>query len=187
MRETKPYLDIAARRGTKIKYILESHFHADFVSGHISLANKTGAKIVYGPSAKANYDIHVAKDGETITFGDASIQVLHTPGHTMESSCFLLKDKSGKSHSVYTGDTVFLGEVGRPDLAVKSGEISEKDLAGWLYDSIHNKIMNLADNVIVFPSHGAGSACGKNIGKGHMCDIAGQKARNYALQPMSRD
>ncbi|EAR87138.1 metallo-beta-lactamase family protein (macronuclear) [Tetrahymena thermophila SB210] len=187
LRETKPYTDLAARRGAKIKYILESHFHADFVSGHISLANKTGAKIIYGPGAQALYDIHVAKDGEEIQLGNIKLQVLHTPGHTTESSCFLLKDSKNQPHSVYTGDTLFLGEVGRPDLAVKSGQITEKDLAGMLFDSIKNKLLPLPDNVIVFPSHGAGSACGKNIGKGHMCDIGTQKKKNYALQPMSRD
>ncbi|EGR33588.1 metallo-beta-lactamase protein, putative [Ichthyophthirius multifiliis] len=187
LREPEPYLEIAQKRNTKIKYIFESHFHADFVSGHLSLQQKTGAQIVYGPNAEAKYSFKEAKDNEIISFGKCKIKILHTPGHTLESSCFLLLDSQDKPHSVYTGDTLFLGEVGRPDLAVQSGKITEYDLAGLLYDSLHQKILTLPDNVIIFPSHGAGSSCGKNILKGHSCSVGMQKKNNYALQEMKKE
>jgi hydroxyacylglutathione hydrolase len=187
LRETEPYLALAEARGAKIKYIFETHFHADFVSGHIDLAKQSGGKIVYGPTAVAGYDIYQGKDMEVFPLGDVSITLLHTPGHTMESSCFLLKDEEGKDHGVFTGDTLFVGDVGRPDLAVKSGEITQEDLAGFLYDSIHSKLMPLADEVIVYPGHGAGSACGKNLGSETTSTIGEQKAQNYALKPMSKE
>lgn len=187
LRDPEPYIELAKKRNAKLLYILETHFHADFVSGHVELAKKTGATIVYGPSAKANFDFKEAKDGEELPLGKIKIRVLHTPGHTPESSCYLLIDSSGKAHSVYTGDTIFLGDVGRPDLAVKGNEITEKDLAGWLYDSIRNKIMTLDDEVIIYPGHGAGSPCGKNIQAGFSCTVGRQKKTNWALQPMTKE
>ncbi|MFN8395486.1 MAG: MBL fold metallo-hydrolase [Bacteroidia bacterium] len=187
LRETAPYTDRAAEDGAVIKYILETHFHADFVSGHVDLAAKTGAQIVYGPSAKANFPIHEAKDGEFLQLGKVKIQVLHTPGHTMESACFLLYDETGAAHALFSGDTLFINEVGRPDLAV-TRDISREDLAGYLYDSLHNKILTLPDDVIVYPGHGAGSACGKNIGKELVDSLGHQKRTNYALRPeLSRE
>ena len=186
LRETDPYIRKAEENGAKIKYVLETHFHADFVSGHIDLAKKTGAKIVYGPTANANYDIHVARDGEELPLGNIKIKVLHTPGHTMESTTFLVIDENGKPHSIYTGDTLFIGDVGRPDLAVKS-DLSREDLAGYLYDSLHNQIMTLPDDVIVYPGHGAGSACGKKMSKETWDTLGNQKKVNYALQPMSKE
>ncbi len=180
LRETEPYLELAKERGAQIKYILETHFHADFVSGHLDLANKTGATIVYGPTAKPDFEAHVAKDHESLPVGNASIEVLHTPGHTMESSCYLLKDENGKGHSVYTGDTLFIGDVGRPDLAVKT-DLSQEDLASYLFDSLRNKIMPLADEVIVYPGHGQGSACGKNMSSETFDTLGNQKKTNYAL------
>ena len=174
------YIEMAAKRGSKIKYIFETHFHADFVSGHMELAKKTGAKIVFGPLAKAEFDFLLAKDGEDFTFGKAQLQVFHTPGHTLESSSFLLKDSKGVPHSIYTGDTLFLNEVGRPDLAANE-IIHPEDMAKMLYDSIRNKIMNLPDDVIVFPGHGAGSPCGKRIGAGDFSTIGEQKVSNYAM------
>jgi glyoxylase-like metal-dependent hydrolase (beta-lactamase superfamily II)/rhodanese-related sulfurtransferase len=185
LRETQPYIELAQKRNAKIKYVFETHFHADFVSGHIDLAKKTGASIVYGPNAEAGYEIRVAKDSEEFVLGDVKIKVLHTPGHTMESSCFLLKDENGKEVAVFTGDTLFVGDVGRPDLAVKS-DLTKEDLAGHLYDSLNTKIKTLADDVIVYPGHGAGSACGKNIGKETFSTIGQQKKSNYALQPMTK-
>lgn len=182
LRETAPYIALAASRGAKIKYVFETHFHADFVSGHLDLAKETDATIVYGPTAEAGYAIHTAKDMEVFPLGEVSITLLHTPGHTMESSCFLLKDKEGKDHGVFTGDTLFVGDVGRPDLAVKSGEITQEDLAALLYDSLQEKIIPLGDEVIVYPGHGAGSACGKNLGSETTSTIGEQKATNYALQ-----
>ncbi|MCB0855746.1 MAG: MBL fold metallo-hydrolase, partial [Bacteroidetes bacterium] len=157
LRETEPYLKRAQDGNAKIKYILETHFHADFVSGHLDLAKKTGATIVYGPTAQPNFDAYVAWDNEVLVVGDVSIQILHTPGHTMESTTFLLKDEAGKDYAIFTGDTLFLGDVGRPDLAIKQGELTREDLAGHLYDSLRNKIMPLADEVIVYPGHGSGS------------------------------
>ena len=181
LREVQDYLDRAAKKNAKIKYIFETHFHADFVSGHVTLAKKTGAKIVYGPSAKTNFEAIIAQDNQTFRVGNITITVLHTPGHTLESSCFLLKDKDGKDFALLSGDTLFLGDVGRPDLAQK-GDFSEKDLAGFLYDSLRNKIMTLADDVIVYPAHGAGSACGKNLSKETIGTIGNQKKTNYALR-----
>ncbi|MCB0639069.1 MAG: MBL fold metallo-hydrolase [Lewinella sp.] len=182
LRETEPYLERAAADGAKIKYVLETHFHADFVSGHLDLAKKTGATIVYGPTAQPNFDAHIAKDNEELKVGDVTIVVLHTPGHTMESSTFLLRDENGKDYAIFTGDTLFLGDVGRPDLAIKQGEITREDLAGFLFDSLRNKIMPLADDVIVYPGHGAGSACGKKMSKETQGTMGQQKATNYALR-----
>ncbi|EAR96103.1 metallo-beta-lactamase family protein (macronuclear) [Tetrahymena thermophila SB210] len=186
LRETEPYIEYAKKRGATIKYILLTHFHADFISGHVDLAKKTGAKIVYGPTAKASFDFHLATDGEKIPIGKVNIEVLHTPGHTQESSCYLLLDGE-RQHAVFTGDTLFLGEVGRPDLAVKSGEITKEDLAGWMYDSLRNKIMKLDPKVIVYPGHGAGSPCGKKISDGTFDTLENQLKTNYALQEIERD
>ncbi len=181
LREVQPYIDLATKNGAKIKYVLETHFHADFVSGHLDLAKKTGAKIVFGPTALPNFDAHVAEDGELLTLGNIKIKVLHTPGHTMESSTFLLIDENGKDHSIYTGDTLFLGDVGRPDLAVKT-DLTREDLAAHLFDSLRNKIMPLADDVIVYPGHGQGSACGKNMSSDTVDTLGNQKKFNYALR-----
>lgn len=186
LRETEPYIALAARRGATIKYIFETHFHADFVSGHIDLASKTGAVIVYGPTAETDYYSLVAEDEEVFTIGDAKLKVLHTPGHTMESACYLLFDEEGKEHAVFTGDTLFVGDVGRPDLAIKNG-LTIEDLAGHLYESLNTKIKTLPDDVIVYPAHGAGSACGKNIGKETFSTIGFQKKTNYALQAMTKE
>ncbi|MCW3071534.1 MAG: fold metallo-hydrolase [Bacteroidetes bacterium] len=185
LRETEPYIAMAEKRNARIKYVFETHFHADFVSGHIDLARKTGATIIYGPTAQTGYETHVAKDGEEFTIGKIKIKVLHTPGHTLESSCYLLTDENGKEHAVFTGDTLFVGDVGRPDLAIKS-DLTINDLAGMMYDSLNAKIKPLADEVIVYPAHGAGSSCGKNIGKETFSTIGQQKKLNYALQPMSK-
>lgn len=181
LREVQDYIDTAEKNNAKIKYIFETHFHADFVSGHVTLAEKTGAKIVYGPSAETNFNAIIAKDNQVFTLGDITITALHTPGHTMESTCYLLKDANGKEYALFSGDTLFLGDVGRPDLAQK-GTITEKDLAGFLFDSLRNKVMTLADDVIVYPAHGAGSACGKNLSKETVGTIGQQKATNYALR-----
>ncbi|MGR3176786.1 MAG: MBL fold metallo-hydrolase [Candidatus Anammoxibacter sp.] len=186
LRETDPYLDRSEDDGAKIKYIFETHFHADFVSGHVDLAKKSGAKIIYGPTAKTSYDIHEAKDGEEFILGDIKIVVMHTPGHTPESSTFLLIDNNGKDHAIFTGDTLFIGDVGRPDLAINQN-VSKEDLAGVLYDSIRAKIMPLADSVIVYPAHGAGSACGKNMSSDTFSTLGEQKASNYALQDITRE
>lgn len=186
MRETEPYLSLAAQRGAKITYIFETHFHADFVSGHVDLSRKTGASIVYGPGAETGFEAIVATDGQEFKLGSLTIRVLHTPGHTPESSCFLVLNKEGKEQVVFTGDTLFIGEVGRPDLAVKS-DLSEADLAKMLYTSLHTKLMPLPDHVLVYPAHGAGSACGKNISDEKFSTIGIQKEANYALQPMSED
>ena len=182
LREVGPYLDRAEKDGVTIKYILETHFHADFVSGHLDLAAKTGAKIVYGPTANTQFDCHIAEDGEVLKVGDVTIQVMHTPGHTMESTTYLLKDESGKDYAIFSGDTLFLGDVGRPDLAQKAATMTQEDLAGILFDSLRNKIMVLADDVIVYPGHGAGSSCGKNMSKETVGTIGEQKATNYALR-----
>ncbi len=181
LREVQDYIDKAKNNNAKIKYIFETHFHADFVSGHVTLAEKTGAKIVFGPSAKTNFDAIIAQNNQVFQLGEITITVLHTPGHTMESACFLLKDKNGKEHALFSGDTLFLGDVGRPDLAQK-GDITERDLAGFLYDSLRTKIMTLPDDVIVYPAHGAGSACGKNLSKETVGTIGNQKETNYALR-----
>lgn len=181
LRESQPYLDLAKARGAKIKYVLETHFHADFVSGHLDLSKKTGATIVFGPLATPNYPAHVAKDGEELAIGDVTLKVLHTPGHTMESSSFLLIDEAGNDYAVFTGDTLFIGDVGRPDLAIKT-DLTEEDLAGHLFDSLRNKIMPLADQVIVYPGHGPGSACGKMMSQETEDTLGNQKRVNYALR-----
>jgi hydroxyacylglutathione hydrolase len=183
LRETKPYIDKAERNGATIKYILETHFHADFVSGHIDLAKKTGATIVFGPTAAPAYEVHVAKDGEELKLGNVKIKVLHTPGHTMESTTYLLIDENGKENSIFTGDTLFIGDVGRPDLVQKvKAEVTPQILGGYLYDSLRNKIMPLPDELIVYPGHGAGSACGKNMSKETTDTLGHQKQVNYALR-----
>lgn len=183
LRETRPYIDKAESNGAKIKYILETHFHADFVSGHIDLAKKTGGKIVFGPTAAPGYEAHVATDGEELRLGKVKIRVLHTPGHTMESTTYLLIDEEGKENSIFTGDTLFIGDVGRPDLVQKlKAEVTPEILAGHLYESLHKKIMTLPDNIIVYPGHGAGSACGKNMSKETTDTLGHQKKVNYALQ-----
>lgn len=185
LRETEPYIAMAEKRGAKIKYVFETHFHADFVSGHIDLSRKVGAPIIYGPQANPSYDVINATDGQEFKLGKIKIKVLHTPGHTPESSCFLLFDESGKENAVFTGDTLFVGDVGRPDLL--DGVMSQDELAGMLYDSLNKKIKTLPDDVIVYPAHGAGSACGKNIGKETFSTIGEQKKFNYALQNMTRE
>ena len=182
LRETEPYLERAKERGVEIKYIFETHFHADFVSGHLDLASKTGATIVYGPSAKTDFEIYEAKDNEEFKVGDLTIRALHTPGHTPESTTYLLLDPDGKEHAIFSGDTLFIGDVGRPDLAQKATGLSQDDLAGWLFDSLRNKIMTLPDEVIVYPAHGAGSACGKNMSSETWDTLGNQKATNYALR-----
>ncbi|MBI1184400.1 MBL fold metallo-hydrolase [bacterium] len=186
LRETDPYLKRAAQDGATIKYIFETHFHADFVSGHVDLAQKTGATIVFGPNAKTGYQAHIATDNEIFHIGQVQIKVLHTPGHTMESTTYLLIDENGKEHCIFSGDTLFIGDVGRPDLAVKS-DLTTEDLAGHLFDSLRNKIMPLPDSILVYPAHGAGSACGKNMSKETVDTLGNQKANNYALRTnMSR-
>lgn len=188
IRETAPYLQMAEERGAKIKYIFETHFHADFVSGHLDLARKTGATIIYGPEARPQYEVHIAQDGEEFALGKISFKVLHTPGHTLESSCYLLHNEAGVPHAIFSGDTLFVGAVGRPDLAVKSERpLTKEELASMMYDSLQSKIMPLADEVLVYPAHGAGSSCGKGIGKETWSTIGVQKKTNYALQPMSRE
>ncbi|MFT3747432.1 MAG: rhodanese-like domain-containing protein [Agriterribacter sp.] len=183
LREVQPYIDRAERSKAKIKYVLETHFHADFVSGHLDLSKKTGAPVVYGPNAKPAFDFYAAKDGEELKVGKASIKVLHTPGHTMESTCYLLKDENGKEAGLFSGDTLFIGDVGRPDLAQKvKADLTQEKLAGYLFDSLRNKIMPLADDIIVYPAHGAGSACGKNMSKETTDTLGHQKKTNYALR-----
>jgi len=182
LRETDPYIAKARANGVKIKYIFETHFHADFVSGHLDLAKKTGAKIIYGPTAETEYKKHLAKDGEVFKLGKVTITVLHTPGHTPESTTFLLKDEKKRPHAIFTGDTLFIGDVGRPDLAQKKGSLTKEDLAGWLYDSLREKIMTLPNDVIVYPAHGAGSACGKNMSSETWDTLGNQKKTNYALR-----
>jgi glyoxylase-like metal-dependent hydrolase (beta-lactamase superfamily II)/rhodanese-related sulfurtransferase len=182
LRETQPYIDMAKADNAKIKYIFLTHFHADFVSGQYDLAQKTGAKIVFGPNASAEYDFHVGTDGEEFPLGDGKITLIHTPGHTMESSSFLITEKDGSTPCILTGDALFIGDVGRPDLAVKSGSITEEDLAGFLYDSLRNKIMPLPDDIIVYPNHGAGSSCGKNMSSETFDTLGNQKKTNYALR-----
>ena len=181
LREIQPYIDKANAENAKIKYVFETHFHADFVSGHVDLANKTGATIVFGPGAETSYEMYSAKDDELFKVGKITIKVLHTPGHTLESSSFLLMDENGNDHALFSGDTLFLGDVGRPDLAIKS-DLTKEDLAAMLYDSLRTKIMTLADDVIVYPAHGAGSACGKNLSKETVGTIGDQKNTNYALR-----
>ena len=187
LREVQPYIDLANERGAKIKYVLETHFHADFVSGHVTLSEKTGAPIVFGPNAAPNFETHIAKDGERLTLGAVEIEVMHTPGHTMESTTYLLRDEEGNPYAIFSGDTLFLGDVGRPDLAQKS-DLTIQNLASHLYDSLRNKIMTLPDEVIVYPGHGAGSACGKNMSKETVGTLGDQKVTNYALRKdMSRE
>jgi hydroxyacylglutathione hydrolase len=182
LREIKPYLERAAKDNVTIKYIFETHFHADFVSGHVDLAKATGAKIIYGPNAQTDFSAHIAKDGEIFSLGNVKIKVLHTPGHTMESSCYLLYDKDGKEYALFSGDTLFIGDVGRPDLAQKAAHMTQEELAACLFHSLRNKIMTLPDDVIVYPAHGAGSSCGKNMSKETVSTIGNQKQFNYALR-----
>jgi glyoxylase-like metal-dependent hydrolase (beta-lactamase superfamily II)/rhodanese-related sulfurtransferase len=186
LRDIDVYLDLAHERKAKIKFIFETHFHADFVSGHIDLGKVTDAPIVYGPGTVTKFPAHIAKDGEKFKIGDLTIEVLHTPGHTLESSCYLLKDETGKDHCVFTGDTLFVGDVGRPDLAQKGDELTTNDLAGLMYDSLQAKIVPLADDVIVYPAHGPGSSCGKNIGPDTDSTIGMEKRFNYALKATSK-
>lgn len=181
LREVQPYLDKLQQDNATLKYILETHFHADFVSGHVDLSEKTGAAIVYGPTAKPEFEAIIAKDEEVFEIGNIKIKVLHTPGHTMESSCYLLIDENGKETALFSGDTLFLGDVGRPDLAQKGKDLTQEDLAGMLYDSLMNKIMPLSDETTVYPAHGAGSACGKNMQKETVDTLGNQKKTNYAL------
>lgn len=181
LREVQPYIEKAKENRASIKYIFETHFHADFVSGHITLAEKTGATIVYGPTAVTNFKSYTAKDAESFKLGNLEIVALHTPGHTMESTTYLLKDEKGEDYAIFSGDTLFIGDVGRPDLAQK-GDITQEDLAGYLYDSLRTKIMTLHDDVMVYPAHGAGSACGKNLSKETVSTIGNQKKTNYALR-----
>ena len=182
LREIEPYIERAKKDNVQIKYIFETHFHADFVSGHIDLAKATGATIVYGPNAAPTYDVHVATDGEILKMGDISFKILHTPGHTMESTCFLLIDENGKDNALFSGDTLFIGDVGRPDLAQKAASMTQEQLAATLFHSLRDKVMTLADDVIVYPAHGAGSSCGKNMSKETVSTIGEQKAKNYALR-----
>ena len=181
LRDVEEYTELAKERNAVIKYVFETHFHADFVSGHIDLGKKTGAPIIYGPGTITNYAVHVAKDAEVFKLGDVFIEVLHTPGHTLESACYLLKDKNGKPEAVFTGDTLFVGDVGRPDLAQQSDNLTTEDLAGMLYNSLQTKIISLPDNVIVYPAHGPGSSCGKNLGPNTHSTIGEEKQTNYAL------
>lgn len=185
LRDVDTYLKMAEAQGVKIKYIFETHFHADFVSGHVELSQKTGAPIIYGPDTQASFKVHVAKDGEEFMIGKLKLTALHTPGHTLESTCYLLHDEAGAPYCVFTGDTLFVGDVGRPDLF--SGNMSKEDLASMMYDSLQNKIKPLNDNIIVYPAHGPGSSCGKNLGPDTFSTIGAQKASNYALQDMSRE
>jgi hydroxyacylglutathione hydrolase len=182
LREVEPYIQKAELNGAKIKYVFETHFHADFVSGHLDLSRQTGAPIVYGPNANPSFDAIIAKDNEEFKVGKVSFKVLHTPGHTMESACYLLRDESGKDIALFSGDTLFIGDVGRPDLAQKAAHMTQEELAGTLYDSLRNKIMPLDDSIIVYPAHGAGSACGKNMSKETSDTLGHQKQTNYALR-----
>lgn len=186
LRDIDIYLQLAAERNAQIKYIFETHFHADFVSGHIDLATATGATIVYGPDTQTSFSVHVAKDGEEFKLGKLSIKALHTPGHTMESTCYLLSDEEGKDYCLFTGDTLFVGEVGRPNLA-QQGELTTTDLAAILYESLHNKIMPLSDDIIIYPAHGPGSACGKNLGAETESTLGQEKATNYALKAKNKE
>jgi hydroxyacylglutathione hydrolase len=183
LREIAPYLEKAKKDNAQVKFVLETHFHADFVSGHIDLAKASGATIVYGPTAVPSFDAHIAKDGEILQLGNITIEVIHTPGHTMESTCYLLRDEQGNPNCLFSGDTLFIGDVGRPDLAQKvKAELTEEKLAAHLYDSLRNKIMPLDDDIIVYPAHGAGSACGKNMSKETSDTLGHQKETNYALR-----
>ncbi len=187
LRDIDSYLQLANQRKATIRYIFETHFHADFVSGHLDLSQATGAPIVYGPKTETKFPVHVAADGEVFQLGALTIRLLHTPGHTLESSCYLLKDENGKDHCVFTGDTLFVGDVGRPDLAQKGEEITTTDLAGMMYESIHTKLFPLADDVIVYPAHGPGSSCGKNLGPNTHSTIGEEKKTNYAMKAASKE
>lgn len=187
LRETKPYIDRLEKDGVKLKYIFETHFHADFVSGHLDLSKKTGASIVYGPTAEPDFEAIIAEDNQIFEIGNIKIKVLHTPGHTMESSTFLLIDENGEETAIFSGDTLFLGDVGRPDLAQKSAHMTQEELAGLLYDSLQNKIVPLSDDIIVYPAHGAGSACGKNMQKETVDTLGNQKKTNYALNQPNKE
>ena len=187
LRETAPYIERLKKDGVTLKYIFETHFHADFVSGHVDLAQKTGATIVYGPTANTEFDALIARDGEVFKIGKLSIEAMHTPGHTMESTTYLLKDENGKDHCIFSGDTLFLGDVGRPDLAQKAAHMTQEQLAGLLYESLYSKIMSLSDDVIVYPAHGAGSACGKNMMKETVDTLGNQKKMNYALNQPNKE
>lgn len=182
LREVSSYLDRADADNAKIKYVFETHFHADFVSGHLDLAKASGATIVYGPTAKTTFNAHIAADGEIFQVGKISFTVLHTPGHTMESCCYLLKDENGIPKALFSGDTLFIGDVGRPDLAQKAADMTQQELAGLLYESLRKKVMSLPDEVVVYPAHGAGSACGKNMSKETSDTLGHQKTFNYALR-----
>ena len=182
LREVQPYLDRLAKDNVKLKYIFETHFHADFVSGHVDLSKKTGAPIIYGPTAAPEFEAIVAEDNQIFEIGKVKIKVLHTPAHTMESSTYLLIDENGKNHAIFSGDTLFLGDVGRPDLAQKAANLTQEELAGLLYDSLYNKILPLEDDITVYPAHGAGSACGKNMQKETVDTLGNQKQTNYALK-----
>jgi glyoxylase-like metal-dependent hydrolase (beta-lactamase superfamily II)/rhodanese-related sulfurtransferase len=185
LRDIQPYLDLAAERKASITYIFETHFHADFVSGHIDLSHKTGAPIIYGPGAHTKYKVYNAKDGEQFQLGKLTIEVLHTPGHTLESSCYLLKNEHGKAEALFTGDTLFVGDVGRPDLS--SGDLSSEELAGIMFETLQEKILPLADDVMVYPAHGPGSSCGKNLGSNTFSTIGEERKTNYALKPQSKE
>ncbi|UEG50433.1 MBL fold metallo-hydrolase [Ferruginibacter lapsinanis] len=185
LRDTEQYIELAKERNATIKYIFETHFHADFVSGHLDLHQKTGAPIIYGPNTVTKFSVHIATDGETFTLGKISLEVLHTPGHTIESCCYLLRDENKKAHAIFTGDTLFVGDVGRPDLS--SGDLSKEELAGIMYDTLQNKIMPLADDILVYPAHGAGSSCGKNLGVEKYSTIGEEKQSNYALQQQTKE
>ena len=187
LRDVEVYTALAKERKSTIKYIFETHFHADFISGHLDLSKATGAPIIYGPKTEAGFDVHIAKDGEKFSLGELTIEVLHTPGHTLESACYLLKDKEGKPYCIFTGDTLFVGDVGRPDLAQKGNELTMHELAAMLYDSLQSKIIPLPDDVIVYPAHGPGSACGKNLGSTTYSTIGEQKRTNYALLASSKE
>ncbi len=187
LRDIDAYLALASERNASIKYIFETHFHADFVSGHLDLSSATGAPIVYGPNTETKFPVTIAKDGQQFKLGKLTIEVLHTPGHTLESTCYLLRDEAGKPHCIFTGDTLFVGDVGRPDLAQKGAELTMEDLAGMSYDSLQNKIVPLPDDVIVYPAHGPGSSCGKNLGPNTFSTIGEEKQSNYALQAKTRE
>jgi hydroxyacylglutathione hydrolase len=187
IRDIDAYLDLAKERNATIKYIFETHFHADFISGHIDLADKTGATIIFGPQTVTSYKVHVAKDGERFKLGAVALEVLHTPGHTLESSCYLLLNNEGQPYALFSGDTLFVGDVGRPDLAQKDTSFTMEELAGTLYDSLHSKILPLPDSVLVYPAHGPGSSCGKNLGPHTYSTIAEEKKTNYALQPQTKE
>ncbi|GAA4737982.1 MBL fold metallo-hydrolase [Flavisolibacter ginsenosidimutans] len=186
LRDIDVYLQLAAERKAVIKYIFETHFHADFVSGHLDLAQATGATIVYGPQTETSLPVYIAKDGERFSLGELSVEILHTPGHTLESTCYLLKDEEGKDHCVFTGDTLFVGDVGRPDLAQKGEDLTIEDLAGMLYESLHAKLMPLSNDVIVYPAHGPGSACGKALGPNTVSTIGEEKQTNYAMKAATK-